>query len=192
MIFALFGILSGLLVIIGDIPYIIDSIKRKTTPHRVTWFIVFLLNVIAFANQSASGATDSLGLVIGGIIATFSVFLVSIWRGTGGYSRLDIMSLIGAGIGLILWYIFNTPLASIIANIVVATIALVPTYRKTYLDPASETKITWLIGAISAFFGCLAVGSFNVVLLLLPFYSFVVQLGLYILMNVREKQLGLR
>lgn len=186
MLFTLFGALSGLLLIIADIPYIINAYKRKTQPHRVTWFIVFVLNVISLANQAASGATSSLLFIVGGVIATFSVFLISIPRGVGGHSKLDIAVLAGAIMGLILWSLLDTPLASILANIVVASIALVPTYKKAYLNPKSETKSTWLIGSISAIFAILSVGKLDYVLLLLPVYSLLAQAGLFAILEIRK------
>ncbi|MGH9858085.1 MAG: hypothetical protein ACRD4B_09610, partial [Acidobacteriota bacterium] len=62
MIYTLFGVLSALVFIAGDIPYLTDTIKGTTKPQRVTWGVVSLLNGIGFANQLASGATNSLWL----------------------------------------------------------------------------------------------------------------------------------
>ena len=189
MLLLVIGILSGLLGVAADIPYITDTLRRITQPHRVTWFIFFVLNAISLANNAASGATNSLLLIAGWTISSFVIFLLSISRGVGGHSKLDIVVLVGAAVGLLLWWRLGTPLASIIANIVVASIAFIPTYKKAYLDPDSETKVTWLIGSIGAIFGALSVGRLDYILLAFPLYALVAQGGLFILLEVRTRSL---
>lgn len=179
------GIISGLLIVIADIPYAIDSLKGKTKPHRITWGTICLLNIIAIANQSASGARGSVGFFVGAAFATFLIFLISIFKGTGGYAKLDIACLAGVIIGLWLWYIFDSPSASIYANFIVATFAMLPTIQKAYKYPQTETKITWILGAISAAFAVWAVNSSNLILYLLPVYSVLVQLFIYTILTVR-------
>lgn len=179
------GIFSGLLVIIADIPYILNAYKGKTKPHRITWFIVFILNVISLANQHASGATHSLWLIIGGTIASLAVFAIAVPKGTGGFAKLDIIVLIGVIFGLFLWWLLGAPLASIICGVIVSIIALIPTFKKSYYDPASETRITWLIGAIAGFLAAVSVGKLDYSLLIIPVYSCVVQVCLYTIIRIR-------
>lgn len=152
------GILSGLLIIVADIPYIWNALKRKTQPHRVTWFIIFLINLIALANQHASGAKSSLLYFIGATLITFIVFIISLFNGVGGFKKLDIIVLVGAVLGLFIWYLTDSPTASVVANTLVALIGIIPTFVKTYNHPESETKITWLIGTISALLAVISVG----------------------------------
>ncbi len=189
MFFAFLGILSGIIGVIADIPYIIDTYRRKTQPHRITWFLFFILNAISFANNATSGATNSLWLIAGWTLTTFVVFILSIKKGVGGYNKLDIAVLVGSIIGLLLWWILGTPLASIIANTIVATLAFIPTFKKAYVDPASETKITWSLCTLSSFIGILSVGKLDYVLLVYPVYSFLVQGGLYTVIEIRTRQL---
>ncbi len=189
MIFAVLGILSGLLLIIADIPYALNAYRRKTQPHRVTWFVVFILNLIGFANQLASGATHSLWLFGTAVFVTLVISILSISRGVGGYEIVDIVALVGSIIGLGLWWWLNTPLASIIANVVVGWIALTPTYIKSYKNPASETKITWLLASVSALLGTLAVGELKFDLLILPLNAFIIQIGIYLILEFRSHQL---
>lgn len=185
MLFAALGVLSGLVGILADIPYIYDTYRRQTQPHRVTWFIFFILNATYLANNAASGATNSLWLIAGWTITTLIIFLLSITKGVGGYAKLDIVVLVGAIIGLVLWWILGTPLASIVVNLVVSTIAFVPTYKKAFLDPGSETKITWFVGAIGSFLGALSVGKLDYVLLIFPVYALLAQGGVFAVLELR-------
>ena len=175
MFFTLLGIFSSILLIIADYPYIMDTIKGKTKPERVTWGIVFLLNSIGFANQWASGARNSLWLFGSAVILTGIIFVLSIFKGVGGHSRLDIITVVTAFVGLGLWIIFDNPTFSIIATLVVGIVALFPTFAKAKKHPETETKITWLLGTISALLALISVGTFDWRLLILPLNATLLQ-----------------
>jgi hypothetical protein len=168
MIFAVLGILSAVLFIVGDTPYLIDTLKGKTKPHRVGWGIVTLLNAIGFANQYASGATNSLWLFGGGAAMTGLIFLASLEYGMGGGTRLDWLCLAAGAVGVILWVLLKSPIYSILANILADVAALVPTFLKAIKYPETETKVAWLIAAFSSVLSTISVGRLDWQLLILP------------------------
>jgi hypothetical protein len=88
----------------------------------------------------------------------------------GGFSRRDIITLIAAGIGLLLWYVTSNAALALFISIAIDAAAASLTVRKAYLDPSSETLSTWLLSGTSGIFAAFAVGSFNVVLLAFPVY----------------------
>lgn len=172
---AFLGVFAGVLSLAGNIPYVIDTLKGKTKPHRVTWGIYFLLNIIFLANQTAAGATSSLWLIISFTLSSLTIFLLSLKFGVGGTTKTDIIVLIGALSGVVIWQILDTPAASVIANVLVSLISSIPTFQKAYLQPASETKLKWILGSIAALFAAISVGALSFTLLLLPVYSFFYQ-----------------
>lgn len=188
--FALLGILSGIVFIIADLPYLKDTLADKTRPHRVSWFLYFVFNSLSIANQAASGATNSLWLPAAGALMTFIIFVVSFKHGVGGHEKLDIICLAGALIGVGLWIAFNEPLYSIVANLIATGFAVAPTIKKSYLKPHTETSITYLIAAVSCLLSALSVGKWDWVLLLLPVYSLIVQAGIYFLLIGRRRALS--
>lgn len=175
MFFTILGILAAVIFIIGDIPYFYDTVKGTTKPHRVTWGVVVLLNITGFANQYASGARDSLWLFGAAVNMTGAIFVASIPRGVGGHTKQDILAMIISLGGIVLWQAFDSPLLSIFANIVVASVALVPTFAKAKVYPETETKAAWVGGTTAAFLTAIAVGELDVQLLLLPVASFILQ-----------------
>ncbi len=188
MIFTILGLLSAIVFVIADIPYLRDTVKDTTKPHRVTWGVVVLLNAVGFANQFASGADNSLWLFGAAVVMTTSIFIASLKNGVGGHSKSDIFSLIFCSIGVILWLAFKDPLFSIFANIFVGFVALLPTFKKTKKDPESETKITWLLGTISTILATISVGELNVMLLLLPVSSTLLQGYMVYLLYIRPRK----
>lgn len=175
MMFQLLGILSALLFIAADIPYIVGIVRGHTKPQRVTWGVVVVLNVIGFANQFASGAKNSLWIFGAASLLTGAIFLLSLWRGVGGRSRLDIFSLVISLGGVGLWVLSGSPKFSIVVNILVGFVALLPTFAKAKKQPETETKITWLLGTVSVLLAAISVGELNFWLLILPVSSTLLQ-----------------
>jgi hypothetical protein len=176
------GVLGGLLAIIGGAPYMFDAYKKRIRPHRITWAIFALTDVIAIANQLASGATNSVWLVVGYALANLTIFILSLRYGVGGTKKLDIIVLCGAILGVVVWQISGHPIASIIANLVVTTLAFTPTYKKGWIDPKSETPTVFLWGAIASLLAAISVGKLDYILLLAPLYTFAIQGVLFIIL----------
>lgn len=175
MFFTLLGVISSIVFLVGDWPYITDTIKGTTKPERVTWGTVFLLNAIGFANQLASGAGNSLWLFGAAVLATGTIFGLSIFKGVGGHTNLDIFTIVVALLGLVLWIIFDSPTFSIVATLIVGIVALLPTFAKAKKQPETETKITWLLGSISALLATISVGTLDWRLLVLPINATILQ-----------------
>lgn len=166
----IFGYISALLSILMVVPYIKDIFLLKTKPERASWFIWTVLGCIAFFSQFAKGATDSLWLTAGQTFAVFIIVILSIKYGVGGFTKRDMRALIGAGIGLILWYITSEPAWALFFVIIIDSIGTSLTAVKAYSDPASETLSTWIMSGTSGIFGTLAVGALNPILLAYPLY----------------------
>lgn len=166
----IFGYVSAILSIIMILPYIRDIFRLETKPERGSWFIWTALGFIAFFSQLAKGATDSLWLTAGQTASVFIIFLLSIKYGHGGLENRDLKALIGAGIGLVLWYITREAAIALLFVVLVDGIGTLLTLLKAYEDPGSETLSTWVISGTSGIFGMLAVGNLNFVLLAYPFY----------------------
>jgi hypothetical protein len=170
--FAAIGILAGILSILMYIPYIKDTVKGVTHPHRASWLIWSCLGLIAFFSQLAKGATDSLWMTAAQTLGTAVVFLLSLKLGVGGFSRRDKISLLTAALGLIVWFFTNEAAFELFITIAVDAIGAGLTAIKAYEMPESETLITWILSAISGILGTIAVGHINPILMAYPFYVF--------------------
>ncbi len=189
MIFAILGILSAIVFLIGDIPYLRDTIKGKIKPHRVTWGVACLLNSISFGNQYASGATDSLWIFGAASVITGLVFLASLRNGVGGHTKLDILAIAAAVVGVGLWALFDSPVLSVLCVLAVVEASLIPTFIKAKNHPESETRIAWLCGLISSILAAISVGQLDWVLLVLPINGMLMQAYMTYLLYIRPRRL---
>ena len=166
------GIFAGILSASAFVPYIRDILGKTTKPERASWLIWTVLTSIAFFSQLAKGASNSLwqpGLETVGIVI---ILLLSLKYGVGGFTKRDILALLAASIGLILWYFTREAAVALYISIGIDSIGTVLTVVKAYEDPGSETMSTWVIVCIAGLLSMVAVGQWNIILLSYPFYIF--------------------
>ena len=168
------GLAAGLIGVLDTIPYVRDTLRGSTRPHRGTWLIWGVLAVVVSLSQYADGASWS--LVIAGVQAVLTgvVFGLSIRRGEGGVSRADITMIAIAGAGVTGWIVADEPIvatACVVAADLIGAGLMVP---KTYRDPDSETLITFAFASLGGALAAGAVGAIDVSLLLYPVYYCVI------------------
>ena len=162
------GLAAGLIGVLDTIPYVRDTLRGSTRPHRGTWLIWGVLAVVVSLSQYADGASWS--LVMAGVqaVLTSLVFVLSVRRGEGGVSRADITMIAIAGAGVTGWIAADEPLvatACVVAADLIGAGLMVP---KTYRDPHSETLITFAFASLGGALAAGAVGVIDVSLLLYP------------------------
>ena len=182
--FFVIGILSGILSVLMYFPYARDILKGTTRPERASWLIWSVLGLIAVASQAAKGATDSLWMTVAQTAGTICIFGFSLKYGYGGLIKRDIVALIAAGFGLVLWFLTKDALYALMLVIIIDGIGAALTVVKAYEQPESETVITWILGATSAVLGTIAVGRIDPILMSYPFYVFLANVsvltGIYV------------
>lgn len=181
------GVISGVLSVVTYIPYLRDIFRGKTKPERATWLIWSVLSGIAFFAQLAEGATHSLWLVGIQTVGVMVIFLLSIRFGVGGFVRRDIIALIAAAIGLLLWYYTSNAAIALFIAIAVDAIGASLTIIKAYQDPESETMSTWILSGTAGIFGALAVGSWDYVLLAFPVYVVLINYAVALAMMLGKR-----
>lgn len=168
--FLFLGLLSGVISIVMYVPYIADTLRRKTHPQRASWLIWTVLGYIALSSQLAKGATDSVWMTVAQTLGTTLIFALSLQLGTGGFSRRDVASLALAGLGLVVWYFTREAAYALFITMGIDAIGAVLTAIKAYEMPGSETLVTWILSAISGLLGAAAVGRFSPILMAYPLY----------------------
>jgi hypothetical protein len=186
------GLLAGVVGIADTIPYVRDTIRGSTRPHRGTWLIWSVLAIVVFLSQRADGATWSLIMAAAQAVLTGAIFLLSIRRGEGGLSPADVLMLTLAGGGVIGWIVADEPViatACVVAADLIGAAMMVP---KTYRDPGSETLATFALASLSGALATGAVGTLDPSLLLYPVYYCLANGALAVLIRQRRRRLASR
>jgi hypothetical protein len=186
-----FGVLAGILQLVAAAPYLRDILRGSTRPQRATWMIWTTLSLVVFASQWASGATWSLALTAGQALSCGAVFALAIRRGVGGVSRVELMLLGLAALGVVGWQVAGDPTVATCSVVAADLIAVALMLPKTYRQPGSETLATYAIGVVSTIFALAAVDSAAPSLLIYPLYILVADGVVVALIVLRRRTLSL-
>ncbi len=157
----LLGLVAGIFAIYCFIPYIRDIFKKKTTPHMYSWFLWGLLQIIgAVAIVIKGGGYGAVELSVGSIFC-FYIFSLSFKYGTKNITRLDTICLFLAIFTILIWILTKDPLHAILLISIIDFIAFVPTYRKGFKEPYSETVSNYFISALASSFAILALSVYS-------------------------------
>jgi hypothetical protein len=190
-----FGVLAGALQAFLYVPYVRDVLRSSTRPHRGTWGIWCILSVIVLASQRADGGRWSLMVVVAQLVGTSGILVLSIKRGVGGATRVDLALLGVAAAGLVGWYVAGDPTVATICVVLADSAAVVMMLPKTWADPYSETLSAFAMSALSGFLAMAAVGSLNAGLLLYPAYFTIADLlvvGIIVRQRTRVARIAVR
>ena len=154
-----FGIVAGVLQGLFYAPYIRDTVRGSTRPHRGTWAIWCALSLIVLASQRADGGRWSLLVVVAQFVGAATIWLLAIKRGVGGTSLLDLSLAAIATAGLIGWFAVGDPTLATLSVVVADAVAVLMMFPNTYSHPYSETLSAFVLSALSGLFAMGAVGS---------------------------------
>lgn len=155
------GIISAFGGLFFFFPYIRDIFKKKTQPHLYTWLIwIFTQSISVYGMVKGGAGIGSFGLVIGTILVYF-IFLLSIRFGTKNITRIDTTLLILALISVVILFGTKNILAATILATTTDVIGYIPTIRKSYHEPWSETASMWVAFTVFNLFAIAAIRDYN-------------------------------
>ncbi len=133
------AVVAAFIAVLGNVPYIRDAYTKRVRPHPYTWLVWTIVSGITFFGQLAKGA--GIGALPAGVaeIFTIGIFLFSLQYGFKYIERTDKYYLAAALIGLIPWALFDDPTMSVVIAVSIDLVAFVPTIRKTWNKPQTET-----------------------------------------------------
>lgn len=184
------SIIAVLLTFIGYIPYIRDTFQGKTKPHVYTWFIWGFVTAIAYALQVSAGAGVGSWVTLAVVIMMFSIFILGMFNGKKDITRSDTFFFILSFVALLLWLVAKQPILSIIFVSMTDILGFIPTIRKSWNKPYSETLFSYEMNTFRHGLSVLALQSYSIVTWLYP-VTWTIANGLFSLMLIiRRKQIS--
>lgn len=156
-----FAIASVIVLVIGYFPYFKDIFAKTTKPHAYTWLIWAITQGTAAAAAFYGGANWGTLSLVGGTVLVIFVFFLSLKYGTKNISRSDTFILVLALSAIAVWWLTNNPLLSVLMVTVIDGMGYIPTLRKSWTEPWSETLSFWLAMAIVSMLTIFSLGDIN-------------------------------
>jgi len=146
-----FVYLAIALALFGAVRYVIDTWRGSTQPHRVTWTLWALEGILAYAVEIqahvglASLMTLVLGLIPCVVVAASFRNPQAVWK----IDRIDVACGAVSLLGLLFWLLVNEPTVALLSFVTADFIAALPTYRKSWTNPESESGSPYIFGALN-------------------------------------------
>jgi hypothetical protein len=158
-----FAIAATVLGTLNTVPYIINIFRHKTTPHSYSWLVWTILQITG-ALAMLGGGAGGIGVVylsVGAVLCLF-VLLLSLRYGTKNITAFDKVCLVGALTATAIWFFLRQPLLSVIFVAVIDFVAFLPTFRKAYEEPCSETVSMYFLSGVAQLLALVALSAYNV------------------------------
>ena len=155
------AIVATVLVVLGYVPYFRDILKKKTKPHLYTWLIwIITQGTATVALLYGGGKFGSISLIIGTILV-LAIFLLSFKYGTKDITTSDKIVLVLALLAIVIWWQLDNPLIAVLMVSAIDGAGYIPTIRKSFKNPWSETLSFWVIMAAVDLLSLVANAEYN-------------------------------
>lgn len=150
-----FGVIATTLIFFSQL-YEIRSIfvadpvtKQKTRPSRSTFWIWTVVQAMMVGSYLATGETFAAGVGVAYAVTILAIAILSIWYGYSRWERLDSICILGMVVTVVLGLVFRSALVILIAAILVDAIGCIPTIKKVWEDPGSESRWAWMMTVVA-------------------------------------------
>jgi hypothetical protein len=156
----IFAIASVVVLLVGYYPYFVDIFRKTTKPHAYT-LIWAITQGTATAAAFYGGANWGVLSLVGGTALVICIFFLSLKYGTKNISKSDTAILVLALSAIVVWWLTNNPLLSVLMVTVIDGMGYIPTLRKSWHEPWSETLSFWLAMTGVSILTILSLGEIN-------------------------------
>lgn len=184
---SLIGIIAVILTFIGYFPYIRDIIKKKTKPHIFSWIIWTIVTGIIYALQVSGGAGAGSWVTLSLALLLFLIIFLSIENGSKDIKKIDIVFLVIALLTIPIWLVIKQPILSIILLTAIDMLGFLPTIRKSWNNPYSETLSFYIITTFRHGLSILALERYTIITWLFPVSWVIANAVFSIILLVRRK-----
>lgn len=182
-----FVILGALLSFYGGLSYLIDTIKGKNKPNRVTWFLWALAPLIAFSAELEKGVGLTALMTF---MAGFNplMILIASFVNKQSYWKLNKMDYFYGSISIfaiIIWKITGEGNLAILFAILADGFASIPTVIKSYHQPETESSSIYLFAMINSGIALLTIKDWTFAHYSFPAYIFLLCALVYSLVKFK-------
>ena len=158
----IFAIVAAILAIVGNVPYLRDVVTKRVEPHPYTWLVWTIVSLVTFFGQVAKGAGIGALPTFVAEFFTIIIFFFSLRYGWHHIRKIDTIFLACALLGLIPWALTKDPTISVIVVVSIDLIAFMPTLRKTWLHPHTETPLLYSMNVLRHVLALFSLQAYNI------------------------------
>jgi len=186
-------ILSALVSLSGSVAYIRNTLKGQTKPNRVSWFLW------AWAPLIGTGAAISAHADIWATTRTFLagfiplLVLLASFLNKQSYWKLtafDYWCGAFSVLALVVWGLADSPRLAVLLAATADGFAALPTIRKAWQHPETETGLTYAAGLVAVLLVLPSIPKWNIENSAFQIYLFII--NAFLILAVYRRHLGIR
>ena len=146
-----FVYLAAALSVVGVFDYVRDTLRGVTAPNRVSWGLWAIEGILAFFVEvqqhvgPAAVMTLMFGLVPAIVLGASFANPHSVWR----VGAFDLVCGAISVLGIVFWAVVNEPTIALVSFITADQVAALPTVRKSWLAPETESPRVFTLGVVN-------------------------------------------
>lgn len=183
------GLITIAMAVAVYLPYLINTIRGKLTPHPFSWIIWLLLIIISYLAQISDNAGPGAWMNAATIVICVGIIFFSIKNGFKDITRFDIAVFSGGLIAIPLWVMMKDPTWSVILVSILNSIAYIPTFRKSWHNPYGESVYTYGVNIIRHGLAIFALSNVSLITALFPIVLVLDNLALTVFLIWRRTKL---
>lgn len=182
-----FVLLGASIAFLGSLSYLIDTVKGRVKPNKVSFLIWALAPLIAFFVQIKEGVGIQALMTFTVGFLPLTIFIASFFNKKAEWKlkKFDFVCGLFSLVGLVLWLITKNGILAITFSILADSLASLPTIIKSYHFPETESGYPYLASAISAVITLLTLKTWNIMYSGFPIYVLIVCILIYVLVQFK-------
>lgn len=169
------GIISGLIIILSVLPYLLRTFQRKIQPDLVSWGVWAVIGLSLLLTYRSSGATTNIWAAVFGFLNPLLVVIVAFWRGERRKPNLLEITCLSIGlVSILLWFFVNQDKElskyALFIGIFADACGAIPTIAFVWRNPDKDRPFAWLAFSIASFLNMFAIENQSVSNYALPVY----------------------
>jgi len=162
------GLTAAVICSTAALPYFISIIKRETVLNRASWFVWLAVGGVTFSSYLVSGARATIFLPALYLVTNAIFFIMSLKYGEGGLSKFDLSCVAIAMFALLVWWITRRSDYANYVSLMAEFIGFLPTYKKIWQRPETESYLAWGIATFAQFLNLFAIEQRRAVIIVDP------------------------
>ena len=180
-------ILGGLITLISIVPYLVQITRHKARPRIISWFIWTLLPTISLVAAISQEKYATAVLLFCSSLTTLSVLVFGWKHGNRKITKLDIICLGGALIGVVFWVLSGSPVIAVLFTILISMLGGIPTLVHAWHRPYEEVWATFTLAGTGALLILFTLSDLNVIGLAYPLYLVVINIIFTLVVVTRRR-----
>lgn len=153
---------------------------------RIIWVFLAINSLIGIILSGGSGSSIFLGGIF--LLGNMVICGLSFYRGTKEFGWTEVCSLILLLMSILIWFLLDTPIINLIISLVAHFIGGIPTYKKVWRDPRSESFRFWVLFFMASILSILVSDTESFKAIIFPVYFTIFDGGMALLCLRKKKR----